>query len=61
MSETMWVTPVPGRAARDPRTMQPLPPEGRSVPVHDQFWLRRVRDGDATASDTEPEQLAEGT
>jgi len=42
----MKVKPVEGRVVRDPRSMALLPEEGREVPDHDPFWLRRLRDGD---------------
>ena len=42
----MRVIPAPGRAVRDPQSMQLLPPEGREVPDNDPFWVRRVRDKD---------------
>lgn len=44
----MRIIPAPGRAVRDPKSMQMLPPEGREVPDNDSFWARRVRDGDVT-------------
>lgn len=50
----MKVTPAEGRAVRDPRNMQLLPDEGREVPDGDQFWVRRVRDGDVTVEAPDP-------
>jgi hypothetical protein len=46
----MKVKPAPGRAVRDPTTMQLLPEDGRDVP-NNPFWRRRVRDGDVVAED----------
>ncbi|WP_419900692.1 DUF2635 domain-containing protein [Roseomonas sp. USHLN139] len=53
----MKVKPAEGRAVRDPALRDLLPAEGRDVPCDD-YWLRRLRDGDvveearkATASD----------
>lgn len=37
-----------GLKVLDPVTFQPLPPEGREVPDHDTYWLRRMYDGDVT-------------
>jgi Protein of unknown function (DUF2635) len=44
----MRVKPAEGRAVRDPVTMQLLPDGGREVPDN-QFWRRRLRDGDVIA------------
>jgi len=41
----MRVKPAEGRAVRDPVTKQLLPAAGREVPEN-QFWRRRLRDGD---------------
>ncbi len=42
----MRVKPAdPNAVIRDPQTKRPLPPEGGEVP-EDNFWLRRLRDGD---------------
>ena len=41
----MRVKPAPPRMVRDPLTRQLLPEEGREVPDN-QFWRRRLRDGD---------------
>jgi ferric-dicitrate binding protein FerR (iron transport regulator) len=46
----MKVKPAEGRAVRDERTMQLLPPEGRDVP-NSAYWQRRLRDGDVVAAD----------
>lgn len=42
---TMFVKPAAGHRVYDPATRQPLPPEGSEVP-RNQYWLRRLRDGD---------------
>lgn len=42
----MWVMPVSGRLVRDPRTKAPVPEQGREVPDNEEFWVRRLRDGD---------------
>lgn len=41
------VIPAKGLQVRDPRTGEPLPPEGAQVP-RTRYWLRRLRDGDVT-------------
>ena len=41
----MFVRPVPGCAVRDPFTRVLLPEAGADVPPND-FWLRRVLQGD---------------
>ena len=41
----MRVKPAPQRMVRDPLNRQLLPEEGREVPDN-QFWRRRLRDGD---------------
>ena len=41
----MRVKPAEGRQVRDPVTKQLLPAAGRDVPDN-QFWRRRLRDGD---------------
>ena len=50
----MKVIPAPGRAVRDPRSMQLLPEDGREVPDRDPFWHRRLRDGDVTVAQPPP-------
>jgi hypothetical protein len=53
--------PAPGRQVRDPFTMQLLPAEGADIILND-FYLRRLRDGDVIDMDaaTKPaEPLAE--
>lgn len=42
--------PAPGRTVRDPKTLRFLPEEGRDVPL-DQFWRRRLRDGDVVQAE----------
>ena len=48
---TMFVIPAPGLQIVDPVQINTpaamLPPEGREVDEND-YWLRRVRDGDVT-------------
>jgi Protein of unknown function (DUF2635) len=48
----MRVKPAPDRMVRDPLNNQLLPDEGREVPDN-QFWRRRLRDGDVVAVVTE--------
>jgi len=50
----MKVIPAPGRAVRDPRSKMLLPEEGRDVPDHDVYWLRRLRDGDVIIANAPP-------
>ncbi|MEX3691883.1 DUF2635 domain-containing protein [Paraburkholderia sp. BR14263] len=58
------VKPAPGKLLRDPVTKQLLsaapvdgvkttvvPDEGMQVHVHDLYWVRRLRDGDAVRAD----------
>jgi hypothetical protein len=56
----MKVRPAPGRAVRDPQTMQLLPDEGAVVPDDDPFWTRRVLDEDVEImpDDPPPETLS---
>jgi len=53
----MFVRPAPGLKVRDPVLRDLLPDEGRDVPAED-YWLRRLRDGDvlegAAPEPTEP-------
>lgn len=47
------ITIKPARAGlivRDPVTFEPLPAEGAEKP-RDQYWLRRLRDGDVIEVD----------
>lgn len=52
MSEIRFFKPAPGRLVRDPITGQPLPAGGAPVNLSDQrrnqFYLRRLKDGDLT-------------
>lgn len=41
----MFVTPKAGLLVRDPATGEPLPETGREV-SQDQYWMRRLQDGD---------------
>jgi Protein of unknown function (DUF2635) len=50
----MKVRPTPGRAVRDPETMQLLPDEGGIVRDDDPFWTRRVLDGDVEVMPDDP-------
>ncbi len=43
----IFVRPRTGLTLRDPKTGRVLPPEGASV-VEDNFWRRRICDGDVT-------------
>jgi hypothetical protein len=42
----MFVYPAPGLSVRDPVKKDLLPDTGRQVSDHDQYWLRRLADGD---------------
>lgn len=44
----MFVKPKSGALVRDPVTRQPLPKTGAEVPS-DQYWMRRLADGDVVA------------
>jgi len=50
------VKPKPGLLVRDPKTLRPLPPEGREVP-ETPLWQRRLANGDVVRveEDTPPE------
>lgn len=39
------VRPTSGLQVLDPKTREPLPPEGRDVP-RSRYWLRRLAEGD---------------
>lgn len=45
----MFVKPKPGVRVRDPKNRGHLPESGADVP-EDQYWLRRLADGDVTLS-----------
>jgi hypothetical protein len=49
----MRVKPAEGRQVRDPVTKQLLPAAGRDVPDN-QFWRRRLRDGDVVVETAAP-------
>jgi len=44
----MFVKPKAGLLVRDPATGEPLPEAGREV-SQDQYWMRRLHDGDVEA------------
>ena len=46
---------VEGRMVRNPTSGLLIPQEGLSVQVNS-FWLRRVKDGDVTLEDEQPEK-----
>ena len=52
----MLVKPAAGRAVRDPISYILLADEGREVPDDDQFWTRRLLDGDVEIVETPPER-----
>ena len=41
----MFIKPVDGRMVPDPSRGDLIPPEGRNIEP-DQYWLRRIEDGD---------------
>ncbi len=43
----MYIKPTQGRQVPDPYAGGFLPPEGREVEAN-QYWLRRIEDGDVT-------------
>lgn len=45
------IKPAPGRAVRDPRTMQLLSGSGERKP-RSSYWLRRLADGDVVEVET---------
>jgi hypothetical protein len=49
----MLVKPARGLAVRDPELMDLLPADGREVPRND-YWLRRIADGDVREADDKP-------
>lgn len=49
-----WFTPREGQTPIDPRTNEVVPAPGKWVPANDEFWLRRVADGDGTLADEAP-------
>jgi hypothetical protein len=53
MSDTMRIKPRLGLLVRDPATYRPLALEGEDKP-RDQYWMRRLRDGDVVKVEAEP-------
>lgn len=51
----MFIKPVSGRRVPDPEKGGFVPPEGRVVADHDQYWLRRIADGDVVKADQQPD------
>jgi hypothetical protein len=51
---TIRIKPKPGLIVRDPVTFRPLAPEGEDKPRFDQYWQRRLRDGDVVKVEAEP-------
>jgi Protein of unknown function (DUF2635) len=52
---TLNITVAPGRAVRDPKPPNKLYREGESATVADNnFWRRRLRDGDVTTGAAKP-------
>jgi len=49
----MFVKPRAGHAVRDPELRDLLPREGREVARND-YWLRRLLDGDVTEVEAKP-------
>ena len=47
----MFVKPAEGRMVRRPDTFVHLLAEGERVPDGDEFWIRRLRDGDVVKAD----------
>lgn len=45
----MYLIPTPGRSVPDPERGDLLPATGREVPFN-QYWIRRIDDGDVTES-----------
>ena len=55
MSDTIRIKPRAGMIVRDPVTYRPLAVEGEDKPRFNQYWQRRLRDGDVVPVETEPE------
>jgi Protein of unknown function (DUF2635) len=51
--EKMWIKPKEGLVVRDWVTHRPLAAEGEEKPC-DQYWMRRLRDGDVVLVTNEP-------
>lgn len=47
----MFIKPISGRRVPDPEKGGVVPPKGRVVVDHDQYWLRRLADGDVVTVD----------
>lgn len=58
-STTIRIKPAPGRIVRDPVTYRPLAVEGENKPRFDQYWQRRLRDGDVVKVENTPVATAE--
>ncbi|MBP0492170.1 DUF2635 domain-containing protein [Roseomonas indoligenes] len=56
----MLVKPAKGLAVRDPELNDALPSEGRDVP-RNEYWLRRIAEGDVREVEEKPAKPAEGT
>jgi hypothetical protein len=56
----MFIQPVSGRRVPDPEKGGFVPPEGRVVADHDQYWLRRLADGDVVKADLQTEPTKGG-
>jgi hypothetical protein len=55
----MFVKPAPGLQLPDPDRQDMLPDEGRDVP-NNEFWQRRLRDGDVVAAEAPAAPAHEG-
>lgn len=55
MSDTIRIKPRAGLIVRDPVTYRPLAVEGETKPRFNQYWQRRLRDGDVVPVENEPE------
>jgi hypothetical protein len=55
MSDTIRIKPRTGLIVRDPVTFRPLAAEGEDKPRFNQYWQRRLRDGDVVPVTDEPE------
>jgi|TARA_A100000171_G_scaffold52114_1_gene69094 hypothetical protein len=53
----MHVVPVAGRSVPDPELGALLSPEGRVV-LKNQYWMRRLADGDVVIKEAAPVQVA---
>lgn len=60
MSETIRIKPRTGLIVRDPGTFEPLAIEGEDKP-RNQYWQRRLRDGDVELVPEEPEPADDET